>query len=478
MNPNKRSKFIAVCFVVGFIVVAFFQLRAHQPSCKPLYYPPEHELAGQLESYSGLTRDASITYAPIIAGEEEVTDWHSALYMYECRAALHCARVFSFPLDGVSVQIAFYYLHLCLFVAYVSILMYKAVEKSCNLVMLFVPLCLSTHFIFEWMALGLDFFFFVHFLIICCTMALLPKIGSRRMGTIAWIIIAVALFHAVNYRKNAILLVPFIAYIYVYTQHKVKERKFTRLMRWAAITICFAVVSANLIAWILPVRHMQPLSSMLGSDLRIAAVLRGEQNKLRAKLLQAGAVSGNVNHQYCDSLTAYWGGELSEEYGGFIPCAYDIYMNQWKTSSGSMFMSRVIQTVEFYCGGIFPHGQRIIERFYPALKSNPRAWEFCMRLSTNMMYGRLAVLLAGAALACYVRFRRNRGKGSIESVDTQAAVACALSLIYAGSFAVVPPTADARYLAPSLFVIWNACWIWLAFKLSHMSQENTLSRDA
>lgn len=472
MNQSKHSKLFAIWFVIGFIVVAFFQWRAHQPSYKPVYFPPEHELAGQLESYSGLTRDASVTYAPIIAGEKEVTDWHSALYMYECRAALHCARALSFPLDGVSVQIAFYDLHLCLFVACVSILMYKAVEKSCNLVMLFVPLCLSTHFMFEWMALGLDFFFFVYFLIVCCTMALLPKIGSRRMEIIAWIIIVVASFHAVNYRKNAILLVPFIAYIYVYFHHKAKERKFTRLMRWAAITICFAVISANLISWILPVRHMQPLSPMLGSDLRIAAVLRGEQNKLRAKLIQAGAGSEEVNHQYCDSLTAYWGNELLGENGRFIPCGYEIYMNHWKTNTGSMFMSRIIQTVEFYCGGLFPHGQRIIESLYPALKTNPRAWEFVMRQSKNVMYGRLAVLLAGAALVGYVWIRRNRGKGNIESVDSQAAVACMVSLIYAGSYALVPPTADARYLAPSLFVIWNACWLWLAVRLNSADQGN------
>lgn len=472
MNQSKYSKLIAIWFVIGFIVVAFFQLRAHQPSNKPTYYPPEHELAGQLDVYSGLTRDASIFYTPIIEGKAEITDWHSALYMYECRASLRCARALSLPLDGVNVQIVFYYLHLCLFVAYVSYLMYNAVEKSWNLVMLFVPLCLSTHFMFEWMPLGLDFFFFVHLFIICCTMALLPKIWCTRMKTIAWIVIAVALFHAVNYRKNAILLVPFVAYIYVYAQHKAKDGKITRLLRWASITICFAVISANLIAWILPVRHTQPINPMLSSDIRIAAVLRGEQNKLRAELLQAGASSKGVNHQFCDSLTAYWG-ELSS-----VSEAYEIYVNNWKANPGSMLMSRVIQTVEFYCGGSFPRWQGVVEWFYPALKTNPRAWTFFIGQSRNVMYGRLAVLLAGAALIGYVWFKRNRGKSSIESVDTQAAVACALSLIYAGSFAVVPPTADARYLAPSLFVIWNACWIWLAFKLSHVPQENTLSRDA
>lgn len=471
MNQSKYSKLIATWFVIGFIVVAFFQLRAHQPSNKPTYYPPEHELAGQLDVYSGLTRDASITYAPIIAGEREVTDWHSALYMYECRAVLRCARALSLPLDGVSVQIAFYYLHLFLLVAYASYLMYKTVEKSCTLLMLFVPLCLSTHFMFEWMALGLDFFFFVHLFIICCTMTLLPKIGSKRMKTIAWIVIAVSLFHAVNYRKNAILLVPFVAYIYVYTKYKAKERKITHLLRWASISICFVVVSANLIAWILPVRHTQPIIPMLGSDLRIAAVLRGEQNKLRVELLQAGASSKKVNHKFCDSLTAYWG-DISGVSG-----AYEIYVRSWKSNPGSMLMARVIQTVEFYCGGSFPRWQGVIEWLYPALKSNPRAWTFFMAQSRNVMYGRLAILLAGAVLIGYVWFRKNRGKGNIELVDRQAAVACAASLIYAGSFLIAPPTADARYLAPSLFIIWNSCWIWLAVRTNHVVQGNKPSAE-
>lgn len=479
MNQSKCSKLIAIAFVIGFIVVLIFQLRAHQPSCQPEYYPPEHEMAGQLKGYPGFSPDAGTSYAFIISGEKEVSDWHSALYMYECRAALCCAKALSIPLNAISVQIACYYMHLFVFAVYASFLMFKAIEKSCNLAMVFVPLCLSTHFMFVWMPVGLDFFFFIHFFILCCTLALLPKIGSKRMKAIAWIVIVVALFHAVNFRKNAILLVPIVAYVYVYAQHKVKGRKIVTFLRWTLITICFSVVSTSLVAWLFPVRHAHALSPMLASDMRIAAVLRGEQNQLFAKWLQDGARPKKVYHEYRDSLTAYWGEELLDKNDDLIPRVYETYINTWKTDPKGMLMSRMIQTVEFYCGGFFPpQGQPIIENLYPVLKTNPSTWHFLISQTPNVMYGRLAVLLAGMALVCSVCFRRKRNTGSIDTVDRQALLVCTAALIYAGSFVIVPPTADARYLAPSLFVIWNACWLWLASKIYHVVQGNKPSAEA
>lgn len=138
-----------------------------------------------------------------------------------------------------------------------------------------------------------------------------------------------------------------------------------------------------------------------------------------------------------------------------------------------MLMSRVIQTVEFYFGGTFPpHAQPIIENLYPVLKANPSAWQFLFGQRRSVMYGRLAVLLAGMALVCSILFRRKRNMGSIDAEDWQVLLACTAALIYAGSFVIVPPTADARYLTPSLFVIWNAGWLWLASKINHVVQGN------
>lgn len=472
MNQSKTSKLIAIWFVVGFLAVAYFQICNHQPTCNPVFFPPEHPQAGQLMMYSGMTRDASVTYAPIIAGEREVTDWHSALYMYECRAALWCTRLLSIPSNGVRIQIAVYYLHLGVFFAYILILLYHAVNKFPFLIMLIVPICLSFFFMYEWMPLGLDFFFFIHFSTMCCTLAILPVLKTKHMRAMAWIIIAITLFHAVNFRKNAILLVPMVACIFVYGRQRLHIKNKQLLWKWIIASLVFSLVSVKLVSWTLPVQYTNPTTPMLSSDLRIAAVLRGEQEQFRNEVLQYGGDVDRLKHPYKDSLTAYWGGELRGKSGGQIPQGYEIYMEHWKKHPGSMMMSRFIQTIEFYCGGLFPNGQKIIERIYPALKSNPKAWCFLKRLPKDVMYGRIVILIAGFVLCCSAVCNRLKHGHWKQSFDKPIAVSCAAALIYAGSFAIVPPTADTRYLAPSLFIIWNACWIWLAFTIYSIERKD------
>ena len=473
MNQSKPSKQTAIWFVIGFLIVTFFQIRAHQPSCStPKYYPDELEQSGQAVVYPNITRDASNTYAHIIEKKQEVTDWHSALYMYECRAALHCARLLGMSSNGVKIQIAAYYFHLGIFLTFLSILLYFAVSKCCHLFLLIVPLCLSFSFIFEWTGLGLDIFFFIHFTIMCCTLALIPFLKTKHMKILAWIIVAITLFHAVNFRKNAILLVPLIAYIFIYTKNKTKGKTSIRLIKYITLVVVASLISFKLVAWLLPVKPTHPISPMLSADLRIAAVLRGEQEEFRKEMRKRGIDEYLINHPYKDSLTPYWRGELGmdEDFSN----GWETYISCLKKHTGSMFMSRFIQTVEFYCGGGFPMGKQIVEYIYPALKTNPQAWRPLMGVHRNIMYGRFMVLLSGIALVSYIVFRRLAHGRWEQTYDKPTVVSCVAALIYAGSFAVVPPTADLRYLAPSLFIIWNACWIWLAFTICGIERKKAL----
>lgn len=474
MNLSKKSNLAAFFFVFFFLLVAFFQVRNHRPTCQAVYYPSEHPLAGELSHYSGLSRDASITYAPIITGEKDVTDWHSALYMYECRALLFVVKSLGVSSDGVRIQIVMYYLYLGILLAYASALFYQAIRNSLYLMMLFVPLTMGMSFLFDWVALGLDFFFFVHFAILCCSVAFLSGVKDRRMRALLWILIAVTLFHAVNFRKNAVLLIPFVVYVFVFSGQTVNLINYRKWFRWLSITMVVTLVTVKIVPWTLPVKSTNPSAPMLSSDLRIAAVLRGEQEQLRAEILKDGGDERRVNHEYCDSLTAYWGVELLKE-RVFIPHALDIYEKHWRQHFSSMLMSRFIQTVEFYCGGSFPRGQSLISRLYPALDKNPQAWKFLKSLPGDIMYGRLAVLLAGMLIAGWSIFHRWKKGRWAHPWDKSTSLALVFALVYAGSFAIVPPTADARYLAPCLFIIWNACWVWIAHTVNRYAKDRPIS---
>lgn len=474
MNRNKYARYIAVLSIVVFCAyVAILLWSRYAPSETPLYFPPEHPQAGKLLKYYNVTVDASITYAPIIEGTEQVSDWHSALYMYECRLLRKTLTMIGIQASGIRTQIIFYYLHMGFFCSCVSILLYKTIQKNIWMSLLLLPLCLSTNMAFASLFLGLDFFFFVQLCIFCGGLWMGACGSSRFLRHIGWVIVLISLFHLVNYRKNAILLVPFAVYIYFQGQTLINITSLKiKAACWGLVSFFVAVFCVKLIPSILPVYHTDPVAPMLGCDLRIAAILRGEQEGFHEELIQLGINPKSVEHPFSNALTAYWGGELlSGTTLTLRPGAVEMYCSHWKEHTASMAMSRFIQTVEFYCGGSMPVGRSLIEKLYPALKNNPDAWKFLMRSSKTDICIRLAIPFMGSLLLALLLCKRLSFPSSWQPYDSACALTCIISLIYAGSFAVVPPTADARYLTPSLFLIWNVGWLWSIHALFRLLEK-------
>lgn len=476
MKQSKISKLTTICFILAYLTFFVTLVAYYHPCTAPVFSPDDH-----LPHYAGFCYDAYHHYAPIINGERSVNDWHSALYMYECRALMYCEKALGIQTDGIRVQITFYYLHLCAFLSCLSCVLYYTIRENFYSIAVLIPLCFSTYFIFKWLPIGLDFFFFVHLFIISYCSAFLSKLKTKHLKAIAWTIIIVSLFHAVNFRKNALLLVPFIGFLYAYAKTKQKNTigKKVLLIKWLSFSVIFSIFSIKIISWVFPVIHTDPMLPMLSSDLRIAAILRGEQEHFREELRQAGCDEKKLNHQKSNSLTAYWGGELrdpTKSHRVLIPDARNIYIKHWINNTGSMLCSRVIQTVEFYCGGRFPVGVSIIERMYPSVKTNPHAWEYLFWPPLGVICGRLIILFGGVILLFSILYRRYRKRYWEHSFDKPPAVACTAAIIYAGSFIVVPPTADLRYLAPSLFIILNSGCMWLIFFFSRNRKEIKFSR--
>lgn len=473
MSQSKKSKIVVLFFVLAFLGIALFQARHHHPSSQPIYYSPEHMQIGEVDEYPGFTWDACHYYTPIIDGKKDVTNWHSSLYMYECRALLYLSKFFSPTVNGAKIQIAFYYLHLSVLLALSSVLLYLGLERCKCLALVFVPLCMSTYFMFEWMPIGLDFFFFVHMVVLCYSLTIIPQSNSKTGRVLLWAIIAITLFHSVNYRKNALLLVPFVTYFFIYAKHNVRTSNFRSFLKWAVISSIFSLFSMKVVDWSLPVTPSYPHTPMLSSDIRIAAVLRGEQEDFRETICQLGGSKQALEHPYKNSLTSYFANELQAKTGKkLIPNAYNLYIDSWRNKPGSMITSRIIQAIEFYSGGVIVHGRAFIERMFPSVANNPEAWKFARMQPSSIMYSRIIILFIGLSLVSYI-IRKKIKTGSWHAPwDRPACIFCMVALIYAASFAVVPPCASPRYLAPSILIIWNTCWIWLAFTINDNKGES------
>lgn len=466
MNQSKASKLTAISFLLAYLTLFFALAVYYHPSSAPVFSSGNH-----LQYYTGFSWDAIHFYAPMINGEMSVEDWHSALYMYECRFLLYCEKALGIQTDGIRVQITFYYLHLCAFLSCLVCVLYYTTRNNSYIFAILLPLCFSTYFMFKCLSIGLDFFFFVHLFIMSCCSAFLSKLKIKQLKTIAWAIILISLFHAVNFRKNAVLLVPFICFLYTYKKTKQKDTigKIVLLRKWLCFSVIFSIFSIKIISWVFPVIHTDPIIPMLSSDLRIAAILRGEQKQFREELQLSGCNAKTLYHPYCNSLTAYWSTELGDPtkpHRVLIPDARNIYIRHWINDTGSMLCSRLIQTVEFYCGGCFPVGKNIIEQMYPSVKTNSSAWKFVFTPSSSVICIRLFILLGGIILLFYILYRRYR-KGYWEhSFDKPTAIVCTTAIIYAATFIVVPPAAETRYLAPSLLIILNSSCMWLIFFFS------------
>lgn len=478
MNPSKYSRAAGILAVVLlWFSVAFLLLYRYAPTERPIYFPPEHVNAGEIKSYIGLTRDASVTYAPIIQGEKEVTNWHSALYMYECRALLLMSNVLSLRYNSVNIQILWYYVHIIALLIAISFLWYRVCLRNPSLVFLIFPIVWSFNKLFCSVLLGLDFFFFVHLSILCIATILSLQTKRKLYRIVGWCIVAICLFHAVNYRKNAILLLPFIACLFLSTFAEFRLMRVRgKILIWGMLTLFFSLICIYSVPICLPVVHKDPISPMLASDVRIMAILRGEQEKFREDLRTLGVEEKRLMHPYCNTLTAYWGGEFRQN-GCLIPKTRDIYFENWIAHPSDMLVSRIIQTVEFYCGGSMPVGKSIISELYPAIKNNPDAWHYLMRMRPKQMGMRLSILFSGIVLTIMLYLKRRKNPQNWATYDRATFISCTTAILYAGSFTLVPPTADARYLAPSLFIIWNASWAWGILTLSHFIKKKTYSPE-
>lgn len=472
MNQSNCNKLAGILFIVGIIILILIQPNNTWPHYTDDCLDYDKIEKGEEVHYTACDWDAIYVYGPIIAGKKSVTDWHSSLYMYECKALQTIAATFSLPADGICAQIVLYYIYFIITLSFACHFIYQLIKNNIISALLFIPVCISVVIALRWMPLVLDYFFCCHFIVLCILLWYLLRANKRAYKIIGWILVGVCIFHMANFRKNAICIIPFICYIFFRCNgifaKKIKNRIISSLLLAAAITgIC--IVLPSLVA---PVAHTYPLSPMLSSDVRIAAVLRGEQEAFREEMRTMGSKEKDLKHPLMNSLSASSNVEL------VLPKCYPYYFREWKKNFDSMLMSKAIQIAEFYSGGCMPHPVfcKIVEYFYPKIKSNHDAWKYWRQVSNDIKYYHIIILVIGFGFTLYFEYVRYKNIRPLTNLEKTAALTCSMAVLYALSFSIVTPTAFPRYLAPSLFIIWNAIWFWLADVLFRQVQLNCIKK--
>lgn len=443
-NKYRLIFFILLGLLSTFLIANKLLQKAPRPSIieKAIAEGRFHKY--EIPEGANFTPDAAHTYAPQIEGKVPVSNWHSALFMYEGRAlriALNCFT--AEPLSGVRVFTIIWYISWIIFTLNFIIIYIATIRKRLPLyVCASIPIAaITAPFMFP---ATLDCIFLTVLLSSLTIIITYPALRTKISKYSALFILLVLLFHLVSYRKNAVLLIPIFSIVLMGCIRKkilvsISECIIVGLSGIAVIFLC--TLSFSLF---IPVKKMYPTLPMLESDLRIAAILRGEQATMRRELSKIGY---NTDHPLMDSLSAYYaGGKVDKEQ------INNLYLREWFKHTETMLAAKFIQVTEFYTGGHLPGFiQNALQIRYPALNENEASMRFLLGLKKPYWMTRMLLLGMCFFITCRLSVRKFMGvfKTRTEEICWLAA---SIATVYAVSYIIVTPTADVRYLAPSVVV--------------------------
>lgn len=447
MSPSNQHRRRVLWVLVLFLVLTMGGILLFAPSGEPVY-----DDEGELVSVPGFFNDAVITYNRQIEEQMPVNDWHCPLYMYEGKWIRQAVEyITGQACSGVSVQRGLMLAADILLLVNLAYWLALMMRRDVRLGLVAVPMSFFTYVAHCGLGVSLDYFFMVLMVSGISLSILLYRTQKPTVKGLITLFLLIVLFHMVNYRRNAALMLPLFLMMLIsawWTTSAWWKRAFFA----AALMLPFYFVSVKLIPWTLPVQKMTPMAPMVESDLRIAAVLENRQDSVRAYL---HTVPFKVyEHEYKDSITAYWAG--AEQDLEHWDAVWQHYLNAWKTNTGNMFMARFLQLCQFYWSGATPAPvEALADAMYPQMRENPRRWVVLESVDIKQFHLRLIRLLV--TLGTIVLFMRYLWMWLIRRRElTPEQYVCmfitGLVSAYSLSYVVVTPTSDYRYLLPAQLI--------------------------
>ncbi len=411
----------------------------------------------------GFFNDAVITYADQISGAQPVTDWHCALYMYEGRVMHRVLEVLTGgEVDGILPQRVLMWLADMLLLANLAYWLALLMRQDVRLGWMALPLGGSMVLLHIGLGVSLDYFFTTIVFSAVTLSMLLYRSERKWVWVLCGVGLVVLMWHMVEYRRNAALLLPI--FMYLLTARWMPACCIPLKAAVAAVfTLLLYGVATHFIALCgLQVVHKPSMAPMVESDLRIAAVLADtrpqEWERLKANGLPV------YEHEYCDSITAYWGGADVNTADWDKVWAY--YLNAWKTNTGNMLMARALQLSQFYWSGTTPRVVELVaDAMYPQMGHNEKRWQTLKPTDIGYLY--LRILRLGVTLATIYLCMRYVWLWLVRRQDLTPQqyllmIITGVATAYTLSYVVVTPTADFRYLLPAQILGCLVLWyLWL-----------------
>ncbi len=398
----------------------------------------------------GFFNDAVITYADQISGAQPVTDWHCALYMYEGRV-MHSLleAVTAGEADGILPQRVFMWMADLLLLANLAYWLALLLQRDVRWGWMALPLGGAMVLMHIGLGVSLDYFFSTVVFSAVTLGILLYRSERKWVWVLCCVGLVVLMWHMVEYRRNAALLLP--CFMYMLTARWMPACRIPLKAAVAAVfTLLLYGVATHFIALCgLPVVHKPSMAPMVESDLRIASVLEDKRAEEWARLRENGLPV--FEHEYCDSITAYWGGADVNTTDWDKVWAY--YLNAWKTNTGNMLMARALQLSQFYWSGSTPWIVEVAaDAMYPQMTHNPKRWQTLRPTDIEYLYLRilrLAVTLATIFLCVRYLWLWLVRRSKLTPEQYLLMIITGVATAYSLSYVVVTPTSDFRYLLPA-----------------------------
>ena len=392
---------------------------------------------------SNLSADAKYTYAFNI-DNDLITNWHSSLFVLEGIIVKKMLSFFAISISGYKVLQLFAIFFIAITVvsaAYLFRLLFKNLYLYNAAFLLFFVSYYHNGCCRLW---GLDQILMHLLLPLIAIVVLCYRSPSKRSAFFFLPFGIFILWHCCDYRKIFLISAPIILYAILMAIEKFRSLCLIKRMMWVAGSFgAFVLLLMPAVDVLFSVPKAHPITPMLVSDIKIAYLLDGKLDELYDKNLIE-----NDNEKVDYTITSYWNGIKN---GNQIDDLKEMYIHEWLNNPERMLGAKMLQIIQFYCGGGFPPVVRdVVEIFYPMVRANDKAWnivfgmrvkEVCLRWMTVIM------VLITVILSC-VRIKREK----LYSLFDKAYVYIGLSmLVYFSGFIIVTPTPDYRFLMPTMF---------------------------
>ena len=406
--------------------------------------------------------DVYCVYLPTFSGETPITDWHSSLFMYEGRTLTNVLSSLGISKpDFRAIRIMCLLSQITIFISLYALIR-RLISHSfiylCLFPLMGVTFLLFRHLTYCRFLFSIDLVFTAALLLSVTLPLFFNRNGQyRQKDIVIWILLIFSVIHLIHCRKNAILCMPFL---FIYIASMVLPAPFGRRFVKIFFLACICLPFLYLINFVLPARHTYPAIPMIVSDVKIASILRDENEKVRSLLLEKTGLTyedGINNFNTIGPLYFSRGckmGYSKEATDAQWRELKDYYVETIREQPASIFFARAVQVVQFYTNGYVPFWIRhIVHRCFPGCSPYSPQWDW----KPDVPYNRLGttperlIVYILTALAVYLSWRRIRCKG-LSLPLSLSLITGTMALMYIFSFLPVTPTPNFRYHSPSMLL--------------------------